>query len=319
MPWKLQYWISKVRHLFRFWFWRRQLGKMSEILLWSTLSRFGRTTPMRLTVIIPLLGVILLFNKTIAESLVLSPFFIRDLGLEAGSEFSFSTLYFTYFGLCSLGIGSIVFSYACPKDIQSQPNQLEFVASTPIGDSKNLAKSYLRYIVQSFAIAAERINQKGNQPEETYSYPSSLLSEMNNLIGEIFNAADFNDESDEHVDSDPTESPDAAGNNASYLQNDDPDFMRVMNGAGYFDYTNFGIAMANEIAAYKCYTIPFYNQATNFPRDIAFLKFQTDDFSRFPARLLTAILYGIGLLLLSIPTIQTFVLLSKNVVMKVFI
>ena len=150
---RVRYVPSIIRNLFRGWFWRNHFANLSEAILWSTLSRIGRTTPMRLTAMVPLLGVVLIFNETTAQSLTLAPYFLRDIGQNSDSNFSLSTLYFTYFGLCSLGIGSIVFSLSCPGDIQNQPNQLDFVAATPIGDSKNLAKSYLRYIVLAFAKA----------------------------------------------------------------------------------------------------------------------------------------------------------------------
>lgn len=251
---------------------------------------------MRLTAIVPLLGVLLIFNETTASIFVLAPTFINDIGPSAGNEFSFSTLYFTYFGLCALGFGSIIFSLTCPRDIQIQPSQLDFVASTPIGDSKNLAKSYLRYIVNEFAKAQSHKYEEGSHAPVNYSYPSSLKREMVRLFGELYLAADF----------------DKFGGQYGGEDGDRPEFMKVMNGTGYVDYTQFGIGMAIEVRAFFAYTEPFYNQAPNFSRDIAFLKYQTDDSSRFPLRVLTAILYGIGFFLLSIPTIRTFFLLSKN-------
>lgn len=270
---------------------------------------------MRLTAIIPLLGVVLIFNETTAQSLTLAPDFLRDIGKTTGSDFSLSTLYFTYFGLCALGFGSIVFSLACPSDIQTQPNQLDFVASTPIGDSKNLAKSYLRYVVVAFANANDHNFEDDTHIQERFSYPSSLGGEMHGLLEELYSAANFHDENE--VD-DTGDSSHISGSEAENNYEDMPDFMEVMNGAGYLDFTNFGIAMASGAKINWPYTIPFYNEAPNFSRDIAYLKFRTDDFSRFPARILTTTLYGIGLALLSIPTAQTFYLLSKNAIAHFF-
>lgn len=282
------------------------------MVLWSALSRIGRTTPMRLTAIIPLLGVLLIFNETIASSLVLAPQFISDIGQSADNDFSFSTLYFTYFGLCALGFGSIIFSLACPSDIQTQPNQLDFVASTPIGDSKNLAKSYLRYIINAFANAKDHNYEDETHIPVNYSYPSSLEGEMGGLLEELYLAAGFDNIDDEDGSGDPGVSNDSSGDENESDDGDLPDFMEVMNGAGYLDFTHFGIAMASGARVYFSYTVPFYNQAPNFSRDIAFLKYRTDDFSRFSLRILTTILYGFGFFLLSIPTIRTFFLLSKN-------
>lgn len=271
---------------------------------------------MRLTVIIPLIGVILVFNESTAKSLALAPDFLMDLGLGTDNSFSFDTLYFTYFGLCALGFGSIVFSLACPSEIQTHQNQLEFVSSTPIGQSKNLAKSYLRYVVQAFAKAAEpQIAEKYPYPE-SLSYPNSLVSEMHGLLEELYQAADFDhstDISSEEANSEVTENSEIK---ADQSHEDMPDFMNVMNGAGYFDFSNFGIAMANEVRVNWAYTIPFYDEAPNFPRDIAYIKYRTDDFSKFSARFLVMLFYTIGFSLLSIPTAQTFYFLSKTILIS---
>ncbi len=311
MLWRLQRIFSKFRKLFRGWFWRNATVSLSEVILWSVLAKIGRTTPMRLTAIIPLLGVVLLFNETTSRTLTLAPEFLQDIGRATEGDFSLSTLYFTYFGLCALGLGSIVFSFRCPSDIQTQPNQLDYVASTPIGDSKNLAKSYLRYVVQAFA-SANNYGYAGNASfRERLSYPSSLIGEMHGLLEELYGAANFHDEhesDDSNVSSNETEN----------IHEEMPDFMEVMNAAGYLDFTKFGIAMANEIRLNWAYTMPFYDEAPNFSRDIAYLKFRTDDFSRFASRFVTAALYGIGFFLLSIPTAQTFYLLFKNAVSHIF-
>ncbi|SOE16278.1 hypothetical protein SAMN05877838_1139 [Hoeflea halophila] len=267
---------------------------------------------MRLTAIIPLLGVVLIFNDNTSKIFSLAPYFLEDIGQLNGNQFSLNTLYFTYFGLCSLGFGSIIFSLACPSDIQTQPNQLEYVSSTPIGDSKNLAKSHLRYVVQAFAKAHEydfdREDYRAN-----YSYPDTLIGEMNGLLEELYNAAESADiaESDESAEVGAT--PDGS---AEVEYEDIPDFMEVMNGAGYYDFTKYGIAMANEVRINWVYTVPFYGQAPNFSRDIAYIKYQTDEYSRFSARMLTLIFYIFGLIILSIPTVQTFYLLSVNVLYR---
>lgn len=263
-----------------------------------------------MTAIIPLIGVLLLFNETIANSLQLAPKFLADIGKSSDENYSLSTLYFTYFGLCSLGFGSIIFSVLCPPDIQSQLNELEYVSSTPIGGAKSLAKSHLRYVVHAFAdyhkIAliendpmVEQEREYGAQGTHEYieslSYPRSVYAEMTNLLEELYEAADFGENGcdDEHYEQ--------------------PEFMDPMLGSGYLDFTEFGIAMASGLRIYFAYLFPFYEQAPNFARDIAYMKFRTDDFRNFNARLITAAFYLIGFALLFVPTISTFYLLSKTI------
>ena len=139
---------------------------------------------------------------------------------------------------------------------------------------------------------------------------------MQGLLQELYSAADYEypypNENDDTVATKGGSQPEAESDDHDW-----PDFMEVMTGSGYLDFTEYGIAMSNEIRIMWAFTIPFYEQAPNFARDIAFIKYRTDDFSRFPLRFLTATLYTLGLLLLSIPTAQTFYYLSKNVLIRI--
>jgi hypothetical protein len=179
---------------------------------------------------------------------------------------------------------------------------------------KNLAKSYLRYVVNAFAKAYEYGHGDDADLPKSYSYPPSLVAEMNGLLEEVYSAAEL----DNIYENQEEEDADSSNNSSENGGENIPDFMVVINGAGYFDFTKYGIAMANDARVIWMYTRPFYDQAPNFSRDISYLKFRTDDFSRFPLRLFAAALYGIGLVILSIPTAQTFYLLSKNIIARLF-
>lgn len=122
-------------------FYRRLLVSLSSLISWSRLSAIGRTTPMRLTAIVPLFGTILLFNQTTTEWLKLSGTFVSDVGSNDAMGLTFRNLYFVYFGLCALGIGSIIFFFRCPPSIQENPSETSAIEAALTEDSPVINRS----------------------------------------------------------------------------------------------------------------------------------------------------------------------------------
>lgn len=88
---------------------------------WSTLRAVANSRFATATMLIPLIGYLLLFNGTIIDYLRLAQDFA---GIEGGdpnqrSIQTINKLYFTYFGLCGIAVGSLIFRLRCPR-----PNKL---------------------------------------------------------------------------------------------------------------------------------------------------------------------------------------------------
>jgi hypothetical protein len=86
---------------------------------WDRLRQLGNLGIMKMTVLMPLIGYLVIFNASLHEHLRLT--FDPDGGGTL-------RLYFIYFGLTLLGIGSIVYQFACPSEVKEHGSAWEFVS-----------------------------------------------------------------------------------------------------------------------------------------------------------------------------------------------
>ncbi len=237
---------------------------------------------MRLTVLIPLIGLFLLFNQATEAFLTWPSFFREDLRITVTSTLPTQNLYFTYFGLCLLGVGSILFAAFCPADIRDQPNISRYVIDAPSATSPVIAKDDFRTVL---ALRFSTEPFEGTEVEARLDYPDILASDFHGLMEELYNAQDF---SEGHPD----------------------DMPEVMLGSGYLDYTNLARRIWANVRAEWAFTLPFYAAAPQFARDIAFVKFKSLDYTNFNIRVAVASIYAVGFLLLLKPTLHVFWLLA---------
>lgn len=103
---------------------------------WSSIRRIGQSRLLRLTIIVPFLGSVILFNQAVVDLLSISPELVRrwfHLASERSDEakatahiVTLARLYFMYFGLSFLGFGSAIFALFCPEAIKEYPSVTNF-------------------------------------------------------------------------------------------------------------------------------------------------------------------------------------------------
>ncbi|KJC44806.1 hypothetical protein UP09_14220 [Bradyrhizobium sp. LTSP885] len=87
-----------------------------------------------MTIIVPFIGSLLLFNQHIVDLLTLSPDLVAHwMKLPEGTadvvarQITLSRLYYVYFGLTFLGFGSALFSLSCPQIVKDYASSTEYV------------------------------------------------------------------------------------------------------------------------------------------------------------------------------------------------
>src|SRR3954447_15866950 len=92
---------------------------------WSAIRRIGQSRLLGLTIVVPFLGSLMLFNQSVVDVLTLSPELVRrwlqlsaSETADAARKLTLSRLYYVYFGLSFLGIGSSLFVLFCPLEIK---------------------------------------------------------------------------------------------------------------------------------------------------------------------------------------------------------
>lgn len=102
---------------------------------WSAIRRIGQSRLLSLTIIVPFLGSIILFNQAVVDVLTVSPELVRRwLHLDGQSEdvravahsLTLSRLYYVYFGLSFLGFGSSLFALFCPTIVKDHSSATHF-------------------------------------------------------------------------------------------------------------------------------------------------------------------------------------------------
>ena len=88
----------------------RELG-ISEMV---SLAHLGNLTAVRLTILIPLVGYLIIFNANVVKYLDLAKEFVGISSHHFDSGVS-AKLLLIYFGLCALAAGSVVFSNLVPN------------------------------------------------------------------------------------------------------------------------------------------------------------------------------------------------------------
>jgi len=97
---------------------------------WDGLSLIGKSKLINLTVLAPFIGYLILFNKELASYFILSAELIGNtVENQSTEQDNFTRLYFLYYGLITLGISSILFSFLCPKVIKNHETEFNYINS----------------------------------------------------------------------------------------------------------------------------------------------------------------------------------------------
>jgi hypothetical protein len=242
----------------------------------------------RLTILVPLLGALLLFNEAVFGVLQYANEFLADVGVSPADSrtYSLNQFYFLYIGLSFVGVASLAFALACPEEIRRHPTRMQYVSSSDVSDNPVIAKSQFERVLDLYI---ERHGGDGDiKKSKGIEYPLALEKEFQTLIEEMF-----------------SRTPDSVKGN--------PDEEHPLNDdlyAGAAMYPNVhGIAKLvwSNPKVVWVFTQPFRALAPDFARDIGFVLYATLDHQRFSLRIVVGVLYLIGFLLVAVPTITTFI------------
>ncbi|MBR1170502.1 hypothetical protein [Bradyrhizobium liaoningense] len=105
---------------------------------WSAIRRIGQSRLLSLTIVVPFLGSMILFNQAVVDVLMLSPEMVRrwfpvdgppEQLRAVAHNLTLSRLYYVYFGLSFLGFGSSLFALFCPTIVKDYSSAASFQAA----------------------------------------------------------------------------------------------------------------------------------------------------------------------------------------------
>ena len=112
--------------------WLQQLLRRVK---WTTLRSIGNSPTVRLTIVIPLVGYMIIFNDTVVQYLQLTP---ELFGEEQRAQIEervrsvrvSARLLLIYFGLCLIALASTVYAFLCPQEIKRYAMATDYVAGS---------------------------------------------------------------------------------------------------------------------------------------------------------------------------------------------
>lgn len=117
------------------------LGESMRHILWSRFNGISNSTAARMTILIPLVGYLILFNDKVSQYLHL----VREIGGNPDSSVAISPrLLLIYFGLCAIALGVIIYGWLCPAGVKFYGSPNAYVAGVQ-GSVKDFAFEELEH------------------------------------------------------------------------------------------------------------------------------------------------------------------------------
>jgi hypothetical protein len=296
-------------------------------LPWSTMRRIGHSRLLSLTIVVPFLGSLLLFNQHVVELLTLSPDLVRrwmnipSAGAEdAARQITLSRLYYVYFGLTFLGVGSALFNLFCPLIVKSYASAIEClqVESTLTTRSRialivsDISYSYLDWLGGHLDEIPSTWKRMSEPLEFTNLCSVAILEIFSTLPPELLeNEPVASSEEPQEDNSAVTVPPTTPVTEATSINEDDPFYDR----RGRPDPYMIAKALISGSRHLQWFAQAFQKQAgsESHRNDMLTLHYIALDHTRPRLRLLVAFFYAAGFGLLAIPTIITFVQLTWHI------
>ena len=123
---------------------------------WDHLRVIGNSRLVKLTILVPLLGYMVLFNEQLVHYLELASPYFRDVFLHGraadGETWSLAyRLYCFYFGFTALAIGALVYEARCPRLVKAYGSAAEYYrVEGPTTDDHQLQLRAIPYLTRLF-------------------------------------------------------------------------------------------------------------------------------------------------------------------------
>ena len=303
----------------------RAVKALSEATDWLTLSSIGRSRIVSLTIIVPFVGYIIIFNDYIIGYFSFARAVILDISPSNGigvdklqKDISLDNLYFLYFGLLFVGIASALFSFFCPEEIKQYKVANDYIKSEDELKSPTMVISCLNYIFEKY-YEANRENEgpahDGRDALGKLEYTDEIQTLHYNLVYEIIGSIPNDElpgansgedeivEEPEQIDAESKEAQERMNERMS--EQNEFHYGRIYLGSGYLNI--YGITeMVIMNRRIDFYFVGQFRQAANiYYKDILFIKFLCLRKSKSFLRMIIGALYVVGIVLLLLPTLKT--------------
>jgi hypothetical protein len=100
------------------------IAPVDSILTWSRLRGIGKSPAAKVTVLLPLVGYLIVFNDSVAKFLHLASEFVGSTDAQFGVA---PKLMLVYVGACAIALGQSIYGICCPGEVKSYGHATPYV------------------------------------------------------------------------------------------------------------------------------------------------------------------------------------------------
>lgn len=265
---------------------------------WSALSGIGNSKAARLTILMPMVGYLIIFNTTVSSFLQVSlP--VGDLAGETDGFISYlysKNMKFLYFGLLVFGLGVGLYNIFVPRQIKEYPSVENYIKAMEDIRTDNM-------VIGSFdnIIGMYHSNLTGEERSSFYSsmnsgFPRNVSADTHRLIESMYFELKVEDWSME----------DGKG--------DDPDrkMTRFFNGSGQLMTEEVINVMYSGRRVERGLLLSMYEVVSRKSKDVFYIEHKALEYSGTNIRLVIFIFYALGLMLTALPSLTTSIMIFKQ-------
>ncbi|WP_131800281.1 hypothetical protein [Methylobacterium indicum] len=282
------------------------VNTLSLLPTWSTLRTLGESRILKLTVVAPFLGTLILFNDNLVSMLTLSPAAVeRWLGVEvtpaAAKDFTLTRLLLTYFGLVFLGAAAFMFSVLCPREIKRFATPVDFIEFEKSTMTLVRTGQLMENVAKDYIDCYSSEKRYGIITRLSYPY---WLADTFNAVFQRLGEAVFWSEDDNASPSDEDVSDSSVGHISDGF----------LTHRGDVDAETLAHTVATRARVARAIWSQIDIEAQKELTDVLLIRYQALEHRRPIFRIAVTVLYALGFAALVWPTIHTFYLVTRRFV-----
>lgn len=268
----------------------RLYGSISAPIKWSIIKKLGSSRTANLTIFVPFIGYLILFNTNVEKFFQLSQSYINFTQENMIKNVYFSNLIFLYFGLLFIGCGSILYHIFSPTEIKQHDIGVYYVKFMESISTEQIVEYSLDRLLEMY-MRSESYGEKYMGFSKLTEFPLDLSGRVYNFAVSVFDSTQL-------LDGDIDENEAIEEKN----ENNGPDFYTM---SGYVQADEVLKTMYSSAKVLWYYSKPLRSEAVRRRGDVFFLEYEALDYSKFKLRLCVFVLFSSGYLLLAVPTLKT--------------
>lgn len=161
---------------------------------WSTLANLGNSRIAQLTILMPVVGYLVIFNSTLSEWLGTTLPKRTIAGVPDIWDRLFDrNLLFLYFGLLIFGLGVALYNSVVPRQIKRFPSVEDYISSMENIGTRNLAIGSFDHVVGMYFRNLHGEERSPFFSGTNASFPSDVSTDFHRLVEEMFTSVDPED------------------------------------------------------------------------------------------------------------------------------